>query len=545
MSDLETTPTRCAAPNTLPTSPETNALSSGWIWLAGIFYLLLAGFSLPLYQDYVTPDAISQISIAKKYMAGNFLEAFNGYWGPLLSWLLMPFLAFGLKPVLAFRVLQVCVGPLTIWGLYRLSCRFDLTRGVRLAALFSFIPMTYYFTFYQTTADFLFICVVSHYLATAMSPKLKEKVSVGFLAGILGALTYFAKCFGLSYFVATFLVFLILRLIQAETEQERKNTLRSGMAGLGVAVLLVGLWAVCLHARYNEWILSTTGRYHWAINSPQVFKRENLPHYQKMMPSLEDPSEDPSLKPWSPLASKADLAWYLKTREDFFRTMLSFHHQYYPFTAVTLLGFCLLLLKGRGFKLDFRSPRWYPLLAVLIYLGGYLVIINRPTWRYFWPAGMLLFFMGADLLSLLFRKVSLGGLQKTVAITLFLLFSLMLPVTDVVHFAGRGKDVYAASQELKAQVTPGSKVASNAEYQRSGFLAFHLEMCNFGAPSPKITPEDLDAEIQKNGLDYFLLWDASAAPKPTGLLLARCEQTPVQALPGLTLLRLPTATDKK
>ncbi|MHC4572433.1 MAG: hypothetical protein ACYS0C_10215, partial [Planctomycetota bacterium] len=52
---------------------------------------LVAGISILKYYRYlVNPDGISYISIAQKYINGDFSNAVNGWWGPMLSWLLVP-----------------------------------------------------------------------------------------------------------------------------------------------------------------------------------------------------------------------------------------------------------------------------------------------------------------------------------------------------------------------------------------------------------------------------------------------------------------------
>lgn len=40
-------------------------------------------------------DSTLYLDIAEKYLRGEFDDAVNGYWGPLLSWLLIPFLYLG------------------------------------------------------------------------------------------------------------------------------------------------------------------------------------------------------------------------------------------------------------------------------------------------------------------------------------------------------------------------------------------------------------------------------------------------------------------
>ncbi len=55
-----------------------------------ILYFVFGLFLLNYYQYILNSDGISYISIAQKYMVGDFGNAINGYWGPLLSWLMIP-----------------------------------------------------------------------------------------------------------------------------------------------------------------------------------------------------------------------------------------------------------------------------------------------------------------------------------------------------------------------------------------------------------------------------------------------------------------------
>ncbi len=65
-----------------------------------ILYSLLAIFSLQFYQYKIAGDEISYINIAHAYAAGHLENAINGYWSPLFSWLMTPFiLLFGFKPI--------------------------------------------------------------------------------------------------------------------------------------------------------------------------------------------------------------------------------------------------------------------------------------------------------------------------------------------------------------------------------------------------------------------------------------------------------------
>ena len=50
-----------------------------------IIYLLLFYSKFHLYQHQINPDALSYIGIAQKFSNGDFKDALNSYWPPMLS----------------------------------------------------------------------------------------------------------------------------------------------------------------------------------------------------------------------------------------------------------------------------------------------------------------------------------------------------------------------------------------------------------------------------------------------------------------------------
>jgi len=63
--------------------------------MALFIYTFFAILFFNYYQYIVTIDGIFYISIAHAYALHDFSNAINGYWSPLLSWLLSPSLFFG------------------------------------------------------------------------------------------------------------------------------------------------------------------------------------------------------------------------------------------------------------------------------------------------------------------------------------------------------------------------------------------------------------------------------------------------------------------
>ena len=87
-----------------------------------LLYSIGAGLLFPWVRYRIDPDTISYISIAQKYLRGEWTDAVNGFWGPLYSWLLVPFLAAGSDPMSSVAVLSIVLGRIC-------SCRGLLPLG--------------------------------------------------------------------------------------------------------------------------------------------------------------------------------------------------------------------------------------------------------------------------------------------------------------------------------------------------------------------------------------------------------------------------------
>ena len=85
-----------------------------------LIYLILGVQLLNHYQYSIGVDGISYVNISKLYLFGDFNNAINGYWSPLFSWMLVPFLKiFGSTPdnaVYASKVLSLFIGFFTLIG---------------------------------------------------------------------------------------------------------------------------------------------------------------------------------------------------------------------------------------------------------------------------------------------------------------------------------------------------------------------------------------------------------------------------------------------
>ena len=142
-------------------------LKSGRSYTALVIVLIV--YSVLILTSYhyerLTGDTTLYISIAEKYISGDFSNAINGYWGPLLSWLLIPFLSLGATHVFAINALNLIFGVLTMTGVWRLSYRFEIDEKIRAVILLPLVPILLFISLIQPM-DFLLLCVLVFYLNT-------------------------------------------------------------------------------------------------------------------------------------------------------------------------------------------------------------------------------------------------------------------------------------------------------------------------------------------------------------------------------------------
>src|SRR5690606_13125628 len=123
------------------------------------------------------------------------------YWSPLIIWLLIvPIKLLG-NGIIAFKVTQLIIGAITLYGWDRLlrTALIEEGRGLLLLAA---IPFLLARSLLVLTGDLVFITVALFLLAMAIEDGLFSDRRKAIVFGSLGALLYFAKAFGFPLFIA-------------------------------------------------------------------------------------------------------------------------------------------------------------------------------------------------------------------------------------------------------------------------------------------------------------------------------------------------------
>jgi hypothetical protein len=500
----------------------------------------------------LTADSMLYFSIAQKYLAGDFQNAINGYWGPLLSWLLIPFLYFGVSHVFTINVVDAIFGVLLIIGVWIISYRFEITEKIRSIIIISLLPIALKFSLVHP-ADFLLVCILVFYLAIVFKSDYPKKISSGIFSGILGSLAYLTKAYAFPFFIAHFFVINIMHYFSNFTKEGKQKVLKNAIAGFVLFFLISGAWIMIISNKYGHFTFSTMRDTNFNAPGPEAMGgglEFGVPVFYE---GFFDPPnktafvvwEDPSYirgQKWSAWQSwnhfKHFIRLILKNVSDGLKIFETFSTLSFAIILVCLL---LLLEKPRKEFLH-QGNLLYPLFTIALFSGGYLLFHLEE--RYLWLVNVLLLLMGGYILTILFqRRYFEHNSRKSVLIIFFVISFIFSPVKFVIQVSrgGMDSDMYHVSTDLKQYNIKGN-IASNREYipvhdawHKTFRLSYWLDSRYYGQAREGISDQELVSELKKYNIDYYFLWgEGTAVPQ----FLTRYKEITANNIPGLKIYSL-------
>ncbi|MBP7831088.1 MAG: hypothetical protein KA248_14350 [Kiritimatiellae bacterium] len=511
-------------------------------WLPALALYVLAGLLLLLpYRDQINPDGVAYLSIAGKYARGEFRDTINAYWGPLLSWLLAPLLALGIPGLLAGKLLNFGLGLLTLAAVQRLLRPVVESDAVRALALLLAAPIVLYYGYLDLSPDLLLATALLLYLAALMNPGYASRWTRGAACGLYAGLAYWAKQYGLIFFLAHFVSVSAALFLRPPAGAARRAILRNLAAGLLVAGLMAGAWAGALTWKYGKFTLGTSGAINVSLFSPEL--RGVVPHHHVgLLPLPNDTAcsawEDPTfypIPPWSPLESPAARRYaaglFLGNVKSSVRIFLAFSLLSWAVLAATLF-------LGAGRRKDWpRAAGWLGLWTIALYTGGYLPICVYP--RYLALPHFLLLLLAMMLLDALWKRPAPAGAGRLLPAALLALSFLYFPASKLYSHAGHGRAEAELGRRLREFIPPGSRLASDSDYYRSLFTSYHLAGRYLGKTRDGAEPAAVLEELAANGVEFYLAWEKDT--EADGFLAVSYPELTSGQIPGVRVFTLTTA----
>ncbi|MBK7571445.1 MAG: hypothetical protein IPI10_07425 [Bacteroidetes bacterium] len=505
-------------------------------------YLLACLGVMPYVKWYVdNPDSLQYINIAHHILDGRLTLAINGYWSPLITWFLAPFILIFNDGIIAFKYLQMAIGVFVIrkWLIFLVFV--DVEEKWKRVLGFVIFPFIVSYSLLNLTPDLLFVGILFALIIELI--RWLDKQTDGSSLGKLGALLFLTKSFGLPLFI-----FLFCFVIWMKDERIPKITLKKILLPFGT---VAGLWIILLSIKYGKFTISESAKFNFTYEvAPTVGKTVQLPVLGN---GLLEPSNDFALSAWeepasqiqlTPLDPFGDIAYYFNVVN---RNLQSIYfHDFRNQLGWVFIFFLIIYLFRK--KSDDVIPLWIKISLLVIcalYIGYSLILVHE---RYIWICTllfipMIVFFIDKIFASFPSSKISeikkIQATKRISEIKLIILIPVLIlcikrPAKEVLMCGDRDVNIlqlYHAFrspietmnifyrpdeklhddiQKLKRIIPPNSNLASikKADPERDGYastllIAYECKSKYFGQTF----------EVDSTFKGYFVSWKAEAGEK--------------------------------
>ena len=530
-----------------------------------LVYLLVCSAALPWYLHRVGPDAVSYLTIAQKYRAGDFHNAVNGYWSPLLSWLIAPLLCLGVAPEVTAKCLQIAIGAGVLSIVWWLGKRLQLSEVVRVLTTLCLVPAVMMYALSDTTPDLLVAGLLLAYLGVVIGADYPRSPWQGAACGLLGALAYLAKAYAFPFFLSHFIAVSGYLFLRRRSSGEELRRLAAGTAaGLLVFALLAGGWAGLISRKYSRITIGTTGAYQFSLSNrghPTEVGGLYPPANASAVSAWEDPSDlrgptrntatkpavkpkaestaEPAVKPTAkptakPKAKPVGNGWpFAHMLHRIYGNGIRYMGTLFrlspvsPFILLGLLVSCWIVPRGAV-----RDRCAILLDTLLLYPSGYLMIFINE--RFFWIITFLLSVSAGLLATTLpfLRRNPWHTCWAVVAALSFTLWPAWILFRLWHHVL---EETPAVAAQLRPVLPPGTRIASDREWGITNSIAFHLNARYYGLLRTDCSTEEQESQLREHRIQYLMLWgDPSQYP-----FLASGREVPIEPVSGLRRARLP------
>lgn len=262
----------------------------------------------------ITPDGVAYLRIAKYYRDGQFGLAVNGYWGPLLSWLGIPFIKLSKNPVIAGRIVLVFSALVfSLGSLYALAqLRLNLRQFILASSLVVLFCVPYSAS--RVGPDLLLSgLLLVGFGATVSASKTTSRRSL-LWSGLTYGLAYLAKAVALPIALGLITVLTVIRYYAGVIDYLTARRI-IGWTGVGFTALALP-WITVLSLHYGRPTFSTSGAIAHAIVAQHTeFDHPSLNTYHVPEAGRITSWEEPSRFPypyWSPFHNRETLLYQSK-----------------------------------------------------------------------------------------------------------------------------------------------------------------------------------------------------------------------------------------
>ncbi|HYH74660.1 MAG TPA: hypothetical protein VD735_01735 [Candidatus Saccharimonadales bacterium] len=474
----------------------------------GVLFFGLNAWAIGSWYSYqLNPDGLSYITIAEKYARLDIKDAINGYWGPVMSLALVPFVWIGADMIIAGKLVTLIAATIILGVLYWALLRYKVSRAITYGTTFTAaVLLSEWGTYGPITPDMI-MALWTILLALGLLEFMRKPTrKLGIMLGILGALMYYTKGFGLYFFVALIGLVALWQWWYREGRDHKKVLRRYAPMAIVFAILVLPFIGV-LSVKYQKLTINNAGTFNWRVMGPHLNGVQPMDNFGPFIPPndtavnawedgsrVTDPSQD-----WGLLDSKQNLIHYLNkilwvNFNNVFSIMRGFG-AYASFAMVILIIGCF---QRKYFQREYIV---FTLINGLLIVGYGVLFLDG---RYIWGGTLLAFIATALFLSTLQKKQLLSTLQLTVGGVLVGGGLLLTVVQGIVGSRDLGEDLYRISKVVDPLIPEGAHVMAdrnNPAYP----VCYRIKAQCYNVMNPSIdNADDYYRLIKREGVSYYL-----------------------------------------
>ncbi len=440
------------------------------------------------FKHYYTPDAISYITVTEHILEGNFYSSINGYWSPLISWIMVPFLFVLKDGILSFQIINIIISALIVYKILKILKQYAINEFIIQLTIFCLCILVPLFGLLYLTSDILFTALLLQYFLMQAQNKIYNQP---ILLALIGVLLYLSKAFGIYFFIVHIILYFFVT-------NSKKANFKNVSKGLIIYLVLVSIWVAVLSVKYNEFTISTASKY----NSKIVDIQHNIKHPCDTM-LLIAPFENQKYTAWEEmwLHTKNNKTTNEKINvKRVKKNTLSSYQLFQKTPRYGIVIFAILLCIALYCKLKLQQLV-LPFSLLIVFNIGYLLFFIEDRYLYF--TILLLIIMTASLLNF----IIIANKKLAIIFSTVFLYSTCRSAIDMYLTTNTIEENIIQNIKKEVDIDVNSNYATYNPYQLAG-IAYENKWKNYsGIINYKTDSVLLLTDLTKYNIKYLILPD--------------------------------------
>ena len=486
-------------------------LVKNYLAVSLLFYCCLAVILFKHYEFAIDPDGESYTNLAVKYASGDFKNAINGYWSPLVTWLIVPLILLGLNKVLAAKIIALSIGGVGIWALNKFIKNFVETDLAKLIILIPSSLLLFAFSNVEVGADVLAATSLLLYFSLLQDEKFNWSIKNALLIGTSGAICYFSKYYLFIFFIAHLFISVVIKHFYNK-ENSIIQKVKFLLLTYSIMLLIASPWLILINTKYNiGLIFCTSGKTNLtqALNGGWKILDEKINFFIFPHNSTADDFTEDLTFICGKYLGVFDSSW---TRHNAIlnlkKNCMVFGKHFFLISIFNwiILFFALVVLISKNTNRERKKHLIFYFSILPIYLFGYFLSYCEP--RYFIIIFLLTIIIGTWLIEKYLLPTKISLYFKAFICTAFITSFFYFPSKKLNEYYDIMHTEHEISQKLKDEFhLKGIFFGEGGKYAETQYVCFETGLQNVIInPAHWNEREKIKDELIKNKIDYYFYW---------------------------------------